>query len=465
MTIGLIVKGGTVWTPSGMVRADVVVEGERIAAVVDDASARGLTGGRVIDATERVVIPGLIDTHTHHRDPGFTHKEDVTTATRAAAAGGVTMSVGMPNVQPPTVTAEQFAALVGDQAKRAIVDFNHNPSPTRVDEIHELSRLGCLAYKLFMIADTKRSYPHIPALGVHDSGELLRVAEKVAETGKPLMVHPHDQRVMDVIEGQYWGRGEYDYMAYARAYRDYGGLVFDSAIGTLVQIQRSTGVRLHVLHLNTEEGVRLVRRAKAAGRRVTGEVNPWALFSGGPWEELHKHGPYALGVWVPPDDQRAVWDGVHDGTIDVCGTDHAPHTREEKEVGWKRMWEAAGGMPCVQDYLSLFLTEVHRGRMTLDEVVRLCSHNVARVFGLYPRKGVIQVGADADLAVLDLNAEREIRNEDAYSRCGWTRFHGHVVTGIPIYTVVRGKVVMEHGKVVGEPGWGKFVPPVDGGSR
>lgn len=455
-------KGGTVWTADGMVRADIVVEGERIAGLVDDSASFQSASARVIDARGRVVIPGLIDTHTHHRDPGFTHKEDVTTATRAAAAGGVTMSVGMPNVDPPTTTAERFAALIEDQSKRAVVDFNHNPCPTDLGEVEGISRLGCLAYKVFMIADTKRSYPHMPGLGVHDNGELLRIAEKVAETGKPLMVHPHDQKVMDVIERQYWARGEFDYMAYARAYRDYGGLVYDSAISTLIQIQRATGVHLHVLHLSTAEGVDLVRRAKGAGRRVTGEVNPWALFTGGAWDDLHQYGPYALGVWVPADDQEAVWNGIHDETINVCGTDHAPHTRQEKEIGWQRMWEASGGMPLLQDYLSKFLTATSDGRVTLDEVVRLCSYNVARVFGLYPRKGVIQIGSDADLVVVDLKARKEIRNEDARSKCGWTPFHGHVVTGIPTHTVVRGKVVMENGEVVGEPGWGKFIPPITG---
>lgn len=463
--VDLVVKGGTVWTPGGMVGADVLVQGERIAGLVDDSASFLAHGTRIIDASGKIVIPGLIDTHTHHRDPGYTHKEDVTTATRAAAAGGVTMSVGMPNVNPPTMTAERFAALIEDQARRAVVDFNHNPSPTDLREVADLSRLGCLAYKVFMIADTKRTYPHMPGLGVHDNGELLRVAEKVAETGKPLMVHPHDQKVMDAIEGQYWARGEYGYMAYARAYRSYKGLVYDSAISTLIQIQRATGVHLHVLHLCTTEGVGLVRRAKEAGRQVTGEVNPWALFVGGAWEELHKYGPYALGVWVPSDDQEAVWDGIRDGTIDVCGTDHAPHTREEKEIGWERMWEAAGGMPLVQDYLSKFLTEVNDGRVTLDRIVRLCSYDVARMFALYPRKGVIQVGSDADLVVVDLNARREIRNEDVQSKCGWTPFHGHAVSGVPIYTVVRGRVVMEDGQVVGEPGWGRFIPPVNGASH
>ncbi|MGH7828774.1 MAG: dihydroorotase, partial [Candidatus Binatia bacterium] len=366
--LDLVVKGGGVWTPAGLVQADIGVTKGKIAAIAGPDSLP--VGTTVIDATGKITIPGVIDTHTHHREPGFTHKEDLTTATKAAAAGGVTVSVGMPNVNPPTTTVERFTNLIEAGKSKAIVDFNHNPSATVPEEIPGLAAAGCLAFKIFMVKDTGRDYPHMPGIGLHHHGELFRCFEAVARTGLPLMVHPHDQDLMDVIEQRYWQRGDRSPQAYAKAYRDFDGIIWDTAIATLVRFQKAAGTRLHILHMSTPGGLELVRRAKEEGRPVTCEINPWALFLGNSWENIEKLGPYCLGFWVPEEHAEALWQGIRDGTIDVVGSDHAPHTREEKEVGWKDMWKAPGGEPQVQDYLRLFLTEVNRGRLTLEQLVR-----------------------------------------------------------------------------------------------
>jgi dihydroorotase (multifunctional complex type) len=456
-TFDLVVQNGQVWTPGGMVHADIAVLKEKIAAVARPESLQD--AAKRIDAKGKVVIPGLVDTHTHHRDPGFTHKEDLTTATQAAAAGGVTLSVGMPNVNPPTTSLERFQELVEAGKKKAIVDFNHNPSGTVPAEIPRLAEAGCLAFKIFMVRDTGRDYPHMPGIGLHHHGELFRSFEAVARTGLPLMVHPHDQDLMDVIEQRYWERGDRSPQAYAKAYRDFDGIIWDTAIGTLVRFQKATGARLHILHMSTPGGLELVRRAKDEGRPVTCEVNPWALFLA-TWQNVEKMGPYCLGFWVPDEHAEALWAGIKDGTVDVVGTDHAPHTKEEKDVGWKDMWQSPGGEPQIQDYLRLFLTEVNRGRITLDQVVRIASYNPARIFGVYPRKGVIQAGSDADLVIVDLEREETIRNDSTYTKVGWTPYDGRKVKGAPVLTMVRGKVVMENGAVVGKPGDGGFIPPV-----
>jgi dihydroorotase (multifunctional complex type) len=440
-----------------LIQADIAVLKEKIAALASPGSLQD--AAKKIDAKGRVVIPGLVDTHTHHRDPGFTHKEDLTTATQAAAAGGVTLSVGMPNVNPPTTTLERFQELVEAGKKKAIVDFNHNPSGTVPAEMPRLAEAGCLAFKIFMVRDTGRDYPHMPGIGLHHHGELFRSFEAVAKTGLPLMVHPHDQDLMDVIEQRYWERGDRSPQAYAKAYRDFDGIIWDTAIGTLVRFQKSTGARLHILHMSTPGGLELVQRAKDEGRPVTCEVNPWALFLA-TWQNVEKMGPYCLGFWVPEEHAEALWAGIKDGTVDVVGTDHAPHTKEEKDIGWKDMWQSPGGEPQIQDYLRLFLTEVNRGRITLDQVVRITSYNPARIFGVYPRKGVIQAGSDADLVIVDLNKEETIRNDSTYTKVGWTPYDGRKVKGVPVLTMVRGKIVMENGNVLGKPGDGGFVPPV-----
>ena len=454
----LVVKGGKVWTPGGLIEADIAVHQGKVAALAKPTALPD-SFSAVIEAKGKVVIPGLVDTHTHHREPGFTHKEDITTATQAAAAGGVTLSVGMPNVDPPTTTVERYRNVIEISKKKAIVDFNHNPSGTVPEEISKLAEAGCLGFKIFMVRDTGRDYPHMPGIGLHNHGALFRCFEEVAKTGLPLMIHPHDQDLMDVIEQKYWQRGDRSPQAYARAYRDFDGIIWDTAIATILRFQKATGVKLHILHMSTPGGLEMARRAKEEGRPVSVEVNPWALFLGS-WENVEKLGPYCLGFWVPEHHVETLWKGIDDGTVDLIGTDHAPHTKEEKDVGWKDMWKSPGGEPQIQDYLKLFLTAVNEGKLTLDKLVRITSYNPARIFGVLPRKGVIQVGSDADLVIVDMNKEETITNETTYTRVGWTPYHGRKVKGVPVYTIVRGKVVMQDGKVIGKPGDGEFVAPL-----
>lgn len=453
----LVVKGGEIWTTAGFIEADIAIKQGRIVALARPSTLPEASS--VIDAKGKVVIPGLIDTHTHHREPGFTHKEDLTTATQAAAAGGVTLSVGMPNVNPPTTTVERYREVIEISKKKAVVDFNHNPSGTVPEQIPGLTQAGCLAFKIFMVKDTGRDYPHMPGIGLHHHGELFRCFEAVAKTGLPLMVHPHDQDLMDVIEQRYWQRGDRSPQAYAKAYRDFDGVIWDTAIATLMRFQKATGAKLHILHMSTPGGLEMMRRAKDEGRPVSCEVNPWALFLGS-WENVEKLGPYCLGFWVPEQHVAALWKGIEDGTVDLVGTDHAPHTKEEKDIGWKDMWKSPGGEPQIQDYLKLFLTAVNDGKLTLDKLVRITSYNPARIFGVCPRKGIIQPGSDADIVIVDMDREETITNETTYTKVGWTPYHGRKVKGAPVYTILRGKVVMQEGKVIGKPGDGEFVTPV-----
>src|ERR1700680_1350970 len=249
MSIDLVLKGGTVVTEDGPVHADVAVDGGIIAGLT--APGEAPAARRVVDVTGLHVLPGVIDTHSHHREPGFTHKEDIITGTSASAAGGVTVSSAMPNVYPPPTTPEILKDMFALYEKKSLIDYNINAAASKLEEIPELAKMGILSFKIFMVVDTGRDYPHMPGIGIHDHGKLLKMCQEIQKTGLPIMIHPHDQALMNVIEQEYWDRGERDFRAYAKAYSAMDGVIWDTAVGVLLRIQQATGVHMHLLHIQT----------------------------------------------------------------------------------------------------------------------------------------------------------------------------------------------------------------------
>jgi dihydroorotase (multifunctional complex type) len=451
----LTVRSRRIRTPDGWRDGVVVVSDGKIAAVTDPDDAPRADGH--VDAGDLVVLPGLVDTHAHLRDPGFTDKEDFTTGTQAAAAGGVTTVLDMPNVNPPTVDADRLRAHLANAAAKSVVDFGHNAAATIPENIAGLAAAGATAFKVFMMRDVGRDYPHMPGTAVDDHATLFRICEEVARTGRPLFVHAWDQALYQLFVERAWATTGRDFRSYARAGREGEGIVWDSGIATMLLLQRETGVRLHILHVMTIGGIELIRQAKAAGRAVTAEVNPASLFLANSWDNVERWGPLALGMWVPDHHAEAVRQETVSGIIDVVGTDHAPHTLAEKEIGWTDMFAAPGGAPMIQFYLSLLLTEVNAGRLSLERVADLCTSAPARLVGLYPRKGAIAPGSDADMVVIDLERESVISAASAYHKCGWTSLEGRSVTGMPVMTILRGRVIAQDGTVTAEPGSGRPV--------
>jgi dihydroorotase len=451
------VRGGVLVTPAGRTPADIYVRAGKIAAFGD--SAVPLPADTVLDAKGAHVLPGLVDVHAHHRDPGYTHKEDVTTATAACAAGGITTTFGMPNVSPPPSTAKQLAAMLAIYRSKAIVDWNVNASATVLDEIPAMAGMGIAAFKVFMVEDSGRTYPHLPGLGIHDHGHLLRIFEEVGKTDRRLMVHPHDQALMDVIEQRTWQRDGRDFRAYARAFASHDGLVWDAATALLLRLQAATGTPFHLLHVQSQGMLRMLAEAKRQGQDVTGEVNSWALFLGNDWANIERLGPYALSFWIPPPHAEALWEGVRDGSLNIVSSDHTPHTREEKEPGWIDGWKSQGGTPSAQFLLPLLLDAVWRGELTLERLVEVSAAAPARAFRL-GQKGRIALGADADLVVVDLDRELEVADDIVLSRCGWTPYAGRRLHGRVRSTLVRGRVLYDGQRVdMHQVGWGRQARP------
>lgn len=453
----LVVRSSSILTPGGRLDGQIAIRDEKIAALAGPQEE--LAARRTIDAGSKPVIPGLIDTHCHFRDPGYTHKEDYYHGTIAAAAGGVTTVFDMPNVDPPTTTADRLKRHLDNAQSKAVVDFGHNASGVVPENIAELAEAGATAFKVWMMQDIGRDYPHPPGTSVTNHATLYRIFEEVAETGLPLYIHPHDHDLYDLWvtrSREQWGT---DFRSYARALRGGDGVVLNTAIATILEFQRSVGTKLHVLHLSTREGVRMVREAKARGRDITAEANPFAMFVTNDWSNIERKGPYALGFWVPEEDNPAMWEAIVDGTIDVVGSDHGPHTKEEKEVGWTDMYTAPGGSPFIEQYLRLMLTEVSKGRLTLERVVEMCCSGPARLTGYAARKGSIAIGHDADLVVLDMDHEDVLHADQSHYRCGWMPSEDFPVKGRPVMTLLRGRVIMEDGNVTAEAGSGRLLRP------
>ncbi len=420
----LIVRGGTIANHAGEGKGDIGVRGGRIVAIGDLATA---SAGEVIDANGLHVLPGVIDTQVHFREPGNTHKEDLETGTRAAALGGVTAVFEMPNTAPPTTNAEALAEKLTRAKGRAHVDhaFYVGATEENAEQLGDLERLpGCCGVKTFMGSSTG-------TLLVKDDEGLNRVLKNIRRRAA---FHAEDEARLN--ERKPLAR-EGDWTSHPEV-RDAETAL--RAVQRLVAAARHHGKRVHVLHVSSAVEMEFLANAKDV---ATVETLPQFLTFEAPgvYERLH-----GLAQMNPPiryaADRAALWAlGIAQGVVDVLGTDHAPHTREEKAQAYPK---SPSGMPGVQTLVPVMLTHVAEGRLSLARFIDLTSAGPQRIFGI-ANKGRIALGYDADFTLVDLKAKRTIRNEDQATRCGWTPFDGFEAKGWPMATVIRGQAVMRDG--------------------
>lgn len=455
MGYDLRIRGGVIQTPGGSVAADILVSGERIAGLVDRQAEA--PAAEEIDARGRWILPGLVDLHVHARVPGYDYKEDFRTASRAAAVGGVTTFVDMPNLEPPTTTVELLAERRELAERDSHVDFGHFASSRNLEEIPKLAAAGAAGFKTFQVGG---GYPHDPRLVMSDPADLYATFAAIAETGLPCVVHPFTQSLMDYLSEQQFAAGEpRDIKTFSRVYtRD---IVWSSSVAILLELQRETGARLHLLHTHASASLRMIRRAKADGLGVTAAIDPKYFHLRG--EDLAEHGARGLpGGFIVEDDERmaAIHEALDDGTLDVIDSDHAPHTLDDLKRMEADPWTGPWGGPHLEHLLSLLLTDVAAGRIRLERLVALLSESPARILGVYPRKGALLPGSDADLVIVDPDRPVVPQDEGMESKSAWTPYAGWELRGAPILTMLRGTVIARDGQVLNQPGSGRHVSGV-----
>jgi dihydroorotase len=424
-TFDLILKGGTVVNHDGEGVRDLGISGGRFAAIGDLSRA---SAGETVDCRGLHVLPGVIDSHVHFREPGLTHKEDLETGSRSAVLGGVTAVFEMPNTDPLTTTPETLADKVARGHHRMHCDFAFYIGATRENTPHlgELERLpGACAVKVFMGSSTG-------SLLIEDDDGVRAVLKAI---NRRAAFHSEDEyrlreRMNLRVEGD---PGSHP------VWRDATAALM--ATRRLVGLAHETGKRVHVLHVTTKEEAAFLAAHKDV---ATAEATPAHLTLAAP-DCYQKLG--TLAQLNPPirdaSHREGIWRGLSDGVIDTIGSDHSPHTREEKAQPYPK---THSGMTGVQTLVPLMLDHVNAGRLTLARFVDLTSAGPAQIFGI-AAKGRIAAGYDADVTVVDLKRRETITDQWTASRAGWTPYHGMSVTGWPVGTFVRGHKVMWDGAV------------------
>lgn len=447
----LAVRGGRVFLDSGPVEADVYIRGERIAAIT--SPNRGAQARETIEARGLCVFPGLVDLHVHFREPGLIHKEDFGSGSRSALAGGVTTVFDMPNVQPATTTPSVFLEKLLMAISKAHCDFGLWAGGTDGDAYPAFADLGAVGVKIYQQQLARiRGNAYFRELFCTEEDALLEVFQSAARARLPICLHAGTPS-METVERERLRR------AGRRRMKDLDGLrrIPAASLGTAkcIHLAEATGARLHIAHISLSgpETLDLVRRAKRRGAPVTAECPPVGLTL----EDLERVGPYGLPFALPRKEVTLYWQAMADGTIDAVGTDHAPHAREEKLHGKDDVWEAPTGYPALEVSLAIGLQQVRKRILSLERLVELMSATPAKIAGLYPRKGSIRIGADADLTIVDLDAIWTVEARKMESRAGWSPFEGRRLKGRAVGTVLRGREAMRDGEILLRSGDGRYL--------
>ena len=421
----LIIKNGTCYINSKLVKTDIALSGNKIKKI----GKVELNSSKVIDATDKVVLPGIIDTQVHFREPGSTDSEDLESGSRAAVLGGVTSLFEMPNTNPPTSNLIEFdkKLQLAKDRMHSNYAFYFGATPDNVDQLSKLKDLkGCCGVKLFAGSSTGK-------LLVDKEADIEKV---IANSDRVVSIHSEDEEILN-LRKKFIRKGDvHSHLEWRNS---------ECAISStrrVVKIAERYNKQIHVLHVTTKEEVDFLAMHK---KNVTFETTPQHLTLYAP-DCYDKLGTYAQ--MNPPlrtkDHYDRLWTAIKNDVVDVLGSDHAPHSKESKN---KEYPNSPSGMPGVQTIFPVMLDHVNNGKLSLTKLIKLMCENPSKIFGI-KNKGFIKEGYDADLTLVDMNKEQTIKDEMIASKCGWTPFNNYKVKGFPVGTIVNGNLVMSEGKII-----------------
>ena len=421
----LIIKNGSCYIDGKLTKTDIGLSGGKIKKI----GKIELNSSKVYDATDKVILPGIIDTQVHFREPGSTDAEDLESGSRAAVLGGVTSLFEMPNTNPPTANLVEFDKKLKAAKNRMHSNyaFYFGATPDNTDQLADLKNVeGCCGVKLFAGSSTGN-------LLVDKEADIEKV---ISSSNRIVSIHSEDEDIINlrkkfIKKGDVHSHPEWRNVECAM-----------SSTRRVVKIAERYNKKIHVLHVTTKEEVDFLAMHK---KNVTFETTPQHLTLYAP-DCYDKLGTYAQ--MNPPlrtkEHYDRLWLAIKNNIVDVLGSDHAPHLKENKNKVYP---ETPSGMPGVQTIFPVMLDHVNSGKLSLEQLINLMCENPCRIFGI-KNKGYIKEGFDADLTIADMNKEVVIKDEMIASKCGWTPFNNYKVKGFPVGTIVNGNLVMSDGKVV-----------------
>lgn len=443
MPVDTVLYNAKVYTRGDLIEAGIAIDQDRIVKVAKKPNLP--KASRQIDLRGNIALPGIIDSHVHLRDEKLAYKEDFTSGTSTAAAGGITTVIDMPNNQPATMSAKGLLERMRLAEPMILVNVAFNSAfPTHSREISEIAKNGAVGFKLYLPQQ-------IGGINPDDDKALLDAFKEARQTKEPIAVHAEDRTTIEQKQKKLMRQGRNDLGAFLEAHSSEAE---EKAIRRIMQLSRRSGGHVHICHVSSKPGMDIITKAKKLGFDVTCEVTPHHLLLTS--KNLKKCGNIALEVppLRKPSDVTSLWRSLQKGSVDTIASDHAPHSLEEKNA--ESIWDVKPGISGLQTTLPLLLTQVNKRRLTLKRLVQLMCENPARIYRLKDR-GSLRKGSIADITVIDLRKERRIDASSFHSKAKFSPFDGWKTKGLPIKTFINGQLVMDKSEIVAEPGCGRVV--------